>query len=67
LGLNEVVPYRPERQRLTVQDFLLRRAILRLEDGAPAVDDAECDGGSSVSSKPSRASSFRRMLPSRWS
>jgi len=33
LGLNEVVPYRPERQRFTAQEFRLRRALLRLEDG----------------------------------
>mmetsp|Transcript_30277 Transcript_30277/g.66238 ORF Transcript_30277/g.66238 Transcript_30277/m.66238 type:complete len:958 (+) Transcript_30277:1-2874(+) len=58
LGLNEVVPYRPERQRLTAQDFLLRRAILRLEGGDcgdAALDDCE---GSSTSSRPSRMSAM---------
>jgi len=31
LGLNEVVPYRPERQRFTTHEFFLRRSLLRLE------------------------------------
>merc|ERR1712054_44863 len=33
LGLNEIVPYRLERQRFTAQEFFLRRAMLRMEVG----------------------------------
>jgi len=61
LGLNEIVPYRPERQRLTAQDFLLRRAILRLEAGGKDVEEGsgpvsaaaegECDADSTTSSR----------------
>jgi len=52
LGLNEVVPYRMERQRFTAQDYLVRRAILRLEtsaDQSQACIDEEC--GSNTSSR----------------
>jgi len=31
LGLNELIPYHLERQRFTVQDFFLRRAMIHLE------------------------------------
>jgi hypothetical protein len=60
LGLSEVIPHRPERQRLSTQDFLLRRALLRLEeeqpdgDGAPSTtrtSDSGYDGGSSTNCK----------------
>jgi len=69
LGLNEVVPYRPERQRLTTQDFLLRRAILRLEgsSSAPSADLETASGGSGTTgttSNRSAMSALRSMLPS---
>jgi len=43
LGLNEIIPYRLERQRFTAQEFLLRRAMLHLEKGN-ATDHKAFDG-----------------------
>lgn len=58
LGLNEVIPYRLERQRVTVQDFWLRRALLRLEHGdGNAQIDHEIESVSTTSN-PSRADSI---------
>eukprot|EP00927_Polykrikos_kofoidii_P051443 TRINITY_DN45242_c0_g1_i1.p1 TRINITY_DN45242_c0_g1~~TRINITY_DN45242_c0_g1_i1.p1 ORF type:complete len:1011 (-),score=202.37 TRINITY_DN45242_c0_g1_i1:126-3158(-) len=69
LGLNEVVSYCPERQRLTVQDFLLRRAILRVEDENEKKDvtDSDLDSASTPGSLRGRGgAALKRMLPSRW-
>lgn len=50
LGLNEVVPYRPERQRFTAKDFYLRRAILKVESAKGEDDvDSECRSNSTTS------------------
>mmetsp|Transcript_17776 Transcript_17776/g.41232 ORF Transcript_17776/g.41232 Transcript_17776/m.41232 type:complete len:850 (-) Transcript_17776:13-2562(-) len=48
LGLNDLVPYRPERQRLTAQDFWVRRAMLRLESpiGLGSLAEEELDAES---------------------
>merc|ERR1712194_52791 len=69
LGLNEVVPYRLERQKFTAQEFRLRRAMLRLEVGdgdEPHVmsdrrtkslaADQDCDGLSGCTSTSSKTS-----------
>merc|ERR1711957_535969 len=72
LGLNEVVPYRLERQRFTAQEFLLRRAMLRLEvadgqgshvmldcHGESAGVDQDWDAASGCTSNTSKATSGR--------
>merc|ERR1712232_135067 len=50
LGLNAVVAYPPERQRFTAQEFLLRRAMLKLEAGdihaSYVMSDSEAVSGS---------------------
>lgn len=59
LGLNEVVPYRPERQRFTAQDFWVRRAILKAEANGPDddVDESECTSNSTASTVSRRTAS----------
>lgn len=49
LGLNEIIPYRLERQRFTEEEFLLRRALLRLEDGSTSQElDCQSNATSSI-------------------
>lgn len=65
LGLNEVVPYRPERQRFTAKDFYLRRAILKVEaaDGEDDVD-SEIRSNSTTSTNSATTSVISRRTGS---
>jgi hypothetical protein len=46
LGLNELIPYRLERQRFTAQEFFLRRAILNLEATSGEAGPGACNSTS---------------------